>query len=126
MENTSSKIRLDKYLWAIRIFKTRTQAAAAIDSGKVKCNGQALKASRTVSIGDRYDIKAENKKWDIEVIGIIEKRVAFAEASQNYIDHSPLPDKNMAPTAFYFPTGKRNSKSGRPTKKDRRNLDNWL
>ena len=48
------KLRVDKYLWAIRIFKTRTQASAACDSGKVKQNGTAVKAAKNVAVGDEY------------------------------------------------------------------------
>jgi ribosome-associated heat shock protein Hsp15 len=62
---SGEKIRLDKYLWAIRIFKTRTQATAAIEDGKVKWNGTNIKPSRPVSLADRYDIKTEARKWTI-------------------------------------------------------------
>ena len=51
------KLRIDKYLWSIRLFKTRSQAAAACDSGKVKYNGDACKASKLVSVGDEYEVK---------------------------------------------------------------------
>ncbi|MEK0750759.1 S4 domain-containing protein, partial [Mycobacterium ulcerans] len=69
------KLRIDKYLWAIRIFKTRTQAAAACDSGKVKLQGVSVKASKTVVLGDQYEIKTDTRKWRIEVIGLLDKRV---------------------------------------------------
>ena len=123
MQNAAIKVRLDKYLWAIRLFKTRTQAAAAIDSGKIKLWGIAIKASRNVLLGDVYDIKTETRKWVIEVTGIIEKRVAFADAVQNYVDKTPPELLQAAPSAFVFPTGKRQSKQGRPTKKDRRDWE---
>ena len=65
------KLRLDKYLWAIRLFKTRTMAAAACDSGKVKFNGLQAKASKHVTIGDEYEVKTEAKRWRIKVAGTI-------------------------------------------------------
>jgi ribosome-associated heat shock protein Hsp15 len=120
------KLRLDKYLWAIRIFKTRTQAAAAIDSGKVKMAGNlAVKSSRQVSIGDRYEIKTPTRKWLIEVTGLLPTRVGYQEAIQHYVDLTPEADKQAKPaytSSFY--TGKRLSKTGRPSKKQRRDLNN--
>ncbi|MGC4101814.1 RNA-binding S4 domain-containing protein [Ferruginibacter sp.] len=61
------KLRLDKYLWAIRLFKTRSQAADACDKGKVKYNGDNCKASKTVNIGDEYEVKTEAKRWVIKL-----------------------------------------------------------
>ena len=122
----SAKVRLDKYLWAIRLFKTRTQAATAIDAGKVKYNGDAVKASRIVGIGDEYEIKTEARKWMIEVIGILDTRVQYTEAIKFYIDKTPPEMIEAQKSSFSFNTGKRMSKSGRPTKKDRRNLEDFL
>lgn len=121
------KIRLDKYLWAIRLFKTRTMAAAACDSGKVKFNGLQAKASRHVGISDEYEIKTEAKRWRIKVTGLLEKRVAYAEAVQHYIDITPEEElERIKFQAASFHTGKRQSKIGRPTKKERRDLDEFL
>ena len=121
------KVRLDKYLWAIRLFKTRTMAAAACDTGKVKFNGLQAKASRNVSIGDEYEIKTEAKRWRIKVTDLLEKRVAYAEAIQHYIDITPEEElERVKFQAASFHTGKRQSKIGRPTKKERRDLDEFL
>ena len=122
----NTKVRLDKYLWAIRLFKTRTQAATAIDAGKVKYNGDNVKASRIVGIGDQYDIKTEARKWIIEVKSIIDTRVQYSEAIKHYTDKTPPELIEAQKSAFSFNTGKRMSKSGRPTKKDRRSLDDFL
>ena len=65
------KLRIDKYLWAIRLFKTRSLAAEACNNGKVKYKGVNVKASKTVSIGEQYEIKTEAKKWLIEVTGLL-------------------------------------------------------
>ncbi len=121
------KLRLDKYLWAIRLFKTRTTAAAACDSGKVKFEGVQAKASRTVNAGDEYEVKTEARRWRIKVTGLLHKRVAFTEAINYYLDITPEEEiQRLQYTAASFHTGKRKSKIGRPTKKERRDLDNFF
>lgn len=121
------KVRVDKYLWSIRVFKTRTLASNACTKGKVKIGGENVKPSRAINRGDRLDIITDARTWNIEVTGIIEKRVKFSEAIENYKDHTPeelkVKDRPMA-TSFY--TGKRLSKVGRPTKRQRRDLDDFL
>ena len=120
------KVRLDKYLWAIRLFKTRSQASAAIDAGKVKHNGAPTKSSRSVGIGDEYDVKTEARKWIIEVTGILETRQAYSEAVKYYLDKTPLEIIEAQKSSFSFNTGKRMNKQGRPTKKNRRDLDEFI
>jgi ribosome-associated heat shock protein Hsp15 len=121
------KLRLDKYLWAIRLFKTRTMAAAACDSGKVKFDGLQAKASRNVIRGDEYEVKTEAKRWRIKVTGLLEKRVAAAEAVKNYLDITPAEElERLQYQAASFHTGKRQSKIGRPTKKERRDLEGFM
>jgi ribosome-associated heat shock protein Hsp15 len=123
----TEKLRLDKYLWAIRLFKTRTLAAAACDTGKVKFDGVQAKASRQVSAGDEYEIKTEAKRWRIRVTGLLYNRVAYAEAIKYYLDITPEEEiQRLQYQAASFHTGKRPSKIGRPTKKERRNLDDFL
>jgi ribosome-associated heat shock protein Hsp15 len=121
------KLRLDKYLWAIRIFKTRSQATTAIDEGKVRLNGVAVKASRAVAMGDRYDIKTPARKWTIKVTGLLHTRMNYEEAIKNYIDLTSEEDMQMNQRlGSSFFTGKRLSKTGRPTKKQRRDLSDLL
>lgn len=125
MEN--EKLRLDKYLWAIRVFKTRALAAEAIEKNKVKLDDQPVKAARPVKIGDVYQIKAEHRKWIIEVTGKLAKRVQYTEAVNYYKDITPPEDKEnpaFQPAAFH--TGKRLSKVGRPTKKQQRDIEDFL
>ncbi len=120
------KLRLDKYLWAIRLFKTRTMAAVACDSGKVKFDGAPAKASRKVNRGDEYEVKTEVKRWRIKVTGLLEKRVAASEATKNYMDITPEEEiQRSIYQAASFHTGKRQSKIGRPTKKERRDMDQF-
>jgi ribosome-associated heat shock protein Hsp15 len=123
----NEKLRIDKYLWAIRIFKTRSLAAEACGNGKVKCNGLHVKPSKTTNIGDRYEIKTQEKKLLIEITGLLQNRVQFSEAINYYMELTPLEEnQKIQNTAFVFSTGKRKSKKGRPTKKEKRNLDEFF
>jgi ribosome-associated heat shock protein Hsp15 len=118
------KLRLDKYLWAIRLFKTRSLAAEACEKGKVKLNGSSVKPAKQVNIGDEYEVKTEAKKWVIKVTGLLDHRVQFTEAIKFYLDITPEEEvQRLQYQAASFHTGKRQSKIGRPTKKERRDLD---
>lgn len=123
----NEKLRLDKYLWAIRLFKTRSQATRACDEGKVKLNGANVKPARQIALGDRYEVRTADRRWTIEVTGLLQKRMSYEEAIKNYADltseEDKLVNKHMG-TSFY--TGKRQSKTGRPTKEQRRGLDNFF
>lgn len=121
------KLRIDKYLWAVRLFKTRSLAAEACNNGKVKCAGINVKAAKPVNMGEQYEVKTEAKKWLIQVTGLLHARVQYAEAIKNYIDLTPQQEVDkIHSTAFVFNTGKRKTKQGRPTKKDKRNLDEFF
>ena len=127
MVSEKEKLRLDKYLWAIRLFKTRTMAAAACDSGKVKFNGLQAKASKHVTAGDEYEVKTEAKRWRIKVAALLHTRVKYEEAIKYYIDITPAEEiQRLQYQAASFHTGKRPSKIGRPTKKERRDLDDFF
>src|SRR4029079_12384827 len=120
------KLRLDKYLWSIRLFKTRSQAAEACDKGKVKYNGTGAKASKTVSVDDEYEIKTESKKWRIKVAGLLHNRVQYTEAINYYVDITPAEEiERIQFQAAAFHTGKRMSKQGRPTKNNKRDIDEF-
>jgi ribosome-associated heat shock protein Hsp15 len=123
----TEKVRLDKYLWAIRLFKTRSMAADACESGKVKFNGLQAKPARAVGIGDEYEVKTEAKRWRIKVTALLDKRLAYSEAIKYYIDITPEEElERIRFQAASFHTGKRQSKIGRPTKKERRDLDEFF
>ena len=121
------KLRIDKYLWAIRLFKTRSQAADACDKSKVKLNGENVKASKTVNVGDEYEVKTEAKRWVIKVSGLLDHRVQYSEAITYYTDITPADELDRIKfQAAVFHTGKRMSKQGRPTKKDKREIDGFM
>lgn len=127
MTEQKEKLRIDKYLWAIRLFKTRSQAADACDKGKVKFLGNTVKASKAVNIGEEYEIKTEARKWVIKVTGLLEKRAAYSEAIKHYTDITPAEALDVVKyQAESFHTGKRLSKVGRPTKKQRRDIGDIL
>ena len=121
------KLRIDKYLWSIRLFKTRSLAAEACEKGKVKYNGSSVKSSKNVHVDEEYEVKTEAKKWVIKVTSLLHNRVQYSEAINFYIDITPeeVDDKNQYQGAA-FHTGKRLSKVGRPTKKDKRELDGFM
>ncbi|WP_018613879.1 RNA-binding S4 domain-containing protein [Segetibacter koreensis] len=127
MAEPKEKLRIDKYLWSIRIFKTRSLAAEACEKGKIKLHGDSVKASKPVNVGDEYEVKTEAKKWIIKVTGLLANRVQYSEAIKHYIDLTPEEDPDLIKTqAASFHTGKRLSKIGRPTKKERRDLDDFV
>lgn len=121
------KLRLDKYLWAIRIFKTRALAAEACEKNKVRFNGNPAKASKPVHVGDEFEIRSEVRKWVIRVTALLYNRVQYSEAVKFYLDITPQEENaanNVQASAFH--TGKRLSKIGRPTKKQKRELDTFF
>lgn len=127
MSEQNGKLRLDKYLWSIRLFKTRSIAADACDKGKVKYNGDQAKASKNVHVDDEYEIKTENKRWRIKVTGLLHSRVQYSEAIKYYVDITPDEEvERLQYQAASFHTGKRLSKVGRPTKKERRDIDDFM
>jgi ribosome-associated heat shock protein Hsp15 len=123
----NEKLRLDKYLWAIRIFKTRTLATTACDDGKVKFSGLNVKPAKQVTVGDIYEIKTPARKWTIKVVDLLFDRVGFETAVKYYVDLTSEEDLQMnkrLTESFY--TGKRLSKTGRPNKKNRRDLNDFF
>ncbi len=121
------KLRIDKYLWSIRIFKTRSLAAEACDKGRVKLGGTSVKASKNVNVSDEYEIKTEERKWVIKVVDLLDHRVQYSEAIKYYLDLTPKEEnERMEMQTSSFHTGKRLSKIGRPTKKQRRDLEDFM
>jgi ribosome-associated heat shock protein Hsp15 len=117
-------VRADTWLWAVRMYKSRTLASEAIKGGKVKLNGQNFKPSHLVKIGEKFTLSIGTIKKIIEVTAFIEKRGSFELALKHYINHSPIRDKSeILPSAFFKVNIQRDRGSGRPTKKDRRDIE---
>jgi ribosome-associated heat shock protein Hsp15 len=119
----SEKLRIDKYLWAIRAFKTRSVSTEACKAGRVKFHGQNLKASHLVKIGEVYTVQKGSDKKVIEVIGLLERRVDAKTAVNFYKDLTPIEDTPAYKSMFHSPTLSRDRGTGRPTKRDRREID---
>lgn len=116
-------IRIDKYLWAIRAFKTRTLAADACKGGKVKMDGNAVKASREVKIGDIIELKVAGMNKVIEVKDIIKNRLKASLAVEKYDDLTPPEEQERVELIRQMKTEHRDRGAGRPTKKERRDID---
>lgn len=117
--NSSSRpVRIDAWLWAIRAYKTRSAATAACRAGHVKLNGNAAKAAAPVQPGDTVRVRQPGFERILEVRGLIAKRVGAEAASHFFTDHTP--ERPAAP-ALGIP--QRDRGTGRPTKKDRRELE---
>ncbi len=117
------EVRIDKYLWAIRAFKTRTEAADACKGGKVKVDGVSAKASRDVKAGEIIKIRKGAVEYTYRVVEPTEHRVGAAlvpQYAENLTPESEL-DKLKAPVETFFVT--RDRGAGRPTKKERREID---
>ncbi|MCT1524260.1 MULTISPECIES: RNA-binding S4 domain-containing protein [Sphingobacterium] len=119
----AEKLRIDKYLWAIRIFKTRSLATEACKAGRVKLNGQNVKPSYVVKVGETYQIQKGIERKVILVTGLLERRVDAKTAVQFYEDHTPVEETYAFKSTFHAPVLKRDRGTGRPTKKDRREID---
>jgi ribosome-associated heat shock protein Hsp15 len=120
------KIRIDKWLWAVRIFKTRSLAKKTIDAGKVKLNKEKIKASQLVSVGDEIEVKIGYFTKTLKVLDVIEKRVGAPIAQACYEDLTPEEKKpEFLKSAFIKPVAYREKGTGRPTKKDRRDIDKF-
>ena len=117
------KLRIDKYLWAIRIFKTRSLATEACKAGRVKLNGQNIKPSHEVKEGEVYQISKGIERKVIRVTGLLGNRVDAKTAVNFYEDQTPAEETHRFKSMFHAPVLKRDRGTGRPTKKDRREID---
>lgn len=120
------KLRIDKYLWAIRLFKTRSMATEACRAGKVKQNGTNIKASAIVSPGDVYQVSKGIEKKMIEVVELSFNRTDSPTALTKYKDITPVEETHAFKSMFQAPALKRDRGTGRPTKKDRRETDDLI
>ena len=114
--------RVDKWLWSVRLYSSRTVATDACAGGHVKVNGAPAKASTAVKVGDTVVAFAGGRERILEVVRIIEKRVSASIAAECVIDHSPPPPPREE---FVQPLFVRERGTGRPTKRDRRRLDTF-
>ncbi|QQL48255.1 RNA-binding S4 domain-containing protein [Mucilaginibacter ginkgonis] len=117
------KLRVDKYLWAIRLFKTRSLATEACKAGRVKLNGANVKASHEVKINELYNVAKGPERKIILVTGLLENRVDAKTAVNFYEDQTPVEQRAGFQSMFQAPQLRRDRGTGRPTKRDRREID---
>lgn len=113
--------RLDVWLWSVRLFRTRSAATDAVRGGHVRLNGEPVKPARTLKPGDRITVKEPGWVREFEVVELLAKRVGPKVAVEAYRDHSP-----ERPGHLSAPVGRRDRGAGRPTKRDRRDIERLM
>lgn len=121
LQPDSKPVRIDAWVWSVRMAKTRSEAADAVKAGHVKLNGNAIKPSQQVVPGDRVRVWRNHHEHDLEVLATVSKRVGAPIARTCYTDHAPPPP----PKEFMPSVPVRERGSGRPTKKERREMDKF-
>lgn len=115
-------IRIDKWLWAVRVFKTRTQSAEACRGGKVKIQGQNVKASREIKNGEVIEIQLGILKKTLKVKEVVKNRVAAKLVPDLAEDLTPVEEYEKLELLRQLNHEKRDRGAGRPTKKERRDI----
>jgi len=125
--DTSTRVRLDKWLWAARFYKTRALSAEAIDKGQVRVNGQVAKASREPRVGDTIEFRQGHDLRAVVVRGLSTVRGSAPVAQQLYEETSESVARRsaMAEQRRLAPEPALSQPMGRPTKRDRRSLKDW-
>jgi ribosome-associated heat shock protein Hsp15 len=121
---TPARLRVDKWLWAARFYRTRTLAAAAVEAGQVRVNGERVKPAHAVSTGNTVEVRRQGLAWSVIVTAIAERRGNAKDAALLYreTDESVATrEKAIAERNAALARG-----SGRPTKRDRRKLEDFL
>lgn len=121
-----TKVRIDKWLWAARLYKTRSLATTACEQGKISIGEQPVKPSRIVRPGDRIHIKRTGLTLQLDVIQAIDKRVGAKIIPEIYHDRTPPEELESFRARASRITIFRDPGTGRPTKKERRDLDDFF
>jgi ribosome-associated heat shock protein Hsp15 len=119
------KLRWDKYLWCVRLAKTRSLASELISKGKIKVNGESIKPSREVKLNDLISVQKNTATFTFKVVGFTDKRVGAQLVSNFLVDLTPQEELEKLKL---YQDAQRNYRQtdGKPTKKDRRELDDFL
>lgn len=112
-------VRVDVWVWSARLTKTRSQASAACRAGHVRVNGERVKPAQPVRVGDQVRVFHAGRERIVVIAQILRKRVGPPAAALAYVDNSPPPP----PREFTAPAAVRDRGAGRPTKRDRRELE---
>ncbi|MEP7763351.1 S4 domain-containing protein [Sanguibacter sp. 25GB23B1] len=119
MQDAGTQARVDSWVWAVRLFRTRTLAAAACKAGHVKVNGEKAKPATAVRVGDEVRVRGEGPERIVEVSRIVVKRVGATVAAECLVDRSPPPPPREEVAFVPY----RDRGAGRPTKRERRQID---
>src|SRR5262245_35561887 len=112
-------VRVDLWVWSIRLLKTRSMATNACRAGHVRVNDERAKPATSVKVGDEVRLRYDGRERVVIVKQVVRKRLGAAAAQECYTDNSPPPP----PREALIPIGRRERGAGRPTKRDRRELD---
>jgi ribosome-associated heat shock protein Hsp15 len=124
MSDEHDKLRIDKWLWAARFFKTRSLAVEAVESGKVTMNEVRLKPAKAIGVGDHLDIRLGQYHFEIEVLGLSNRRGPAPEAQKLYRE-SEKSKARRAEIAANLRALPQPTFKGRPTKRDRRDIERF-
>ncbi|MCF8338638.1 MAG: RNA-binding S4 domain-containing protein [Bacteroidales bacterium] len=119
------QVRIDKWLWAIRMYKTRSKSSSMCKKGKVDINDHEAKASSVVRVGDEVSVRIKTMTKTLRVTGLLDKRVSASVAAENYEDLTPQKEYDKLEKLREVNAEYREKGKGRPTKKERREID-WL
>ena len=123
MNSATSKLRIDKWLWAARFFKTRSLAAQAVEGGKAKLNQQRVKPAKEIHLGDSLELHMGNYTWEITVLGLSARRGPAEDARALYTESAESLQRRQAQIALRSIQVEPAAQiHGRPTKRDRRRL----
>ena len=123
MAEEENIVRMDKWLWAARLFKTRSVAADAIKGGKVKMDDNPVKPSREVKVGDIIQVQIEQLHKVVEVKTVVKNRVSPKQVPEVYNDLTPKEEYERIEFMHAYKTEWRDRGAGRPTKKERRMIE---
>ncbi|MEJ6499041.1 MAG: S4 domain-containing protein [Cryomorphaceae bacterium] len=119
-------MRADSFLWAMRLYKTRSIAVDAIKLGRVVMEGQPMKASRALRVGDAFEIRFTGYKRTFLVLDFPKSRVGAALVENFLKENTPMEEVEKRERIQLARKHQRNQGLGRPTKRDRRDLDDWI
>lgn len=118
--------RIDKYIWAVRLSKTRSQATELISKGKIKLNGVQVKPSRDVREGDEIQVSKNTAVFSYKIIGLLDKRVGAKLVADYLTDITPPEEIEKYKTYQLAQSAYREYGTGRPTKRDRKDIEDYL
>ena len=124
MTGETGKLRIDKWLWAARFYKTRSLAADAVEAGRVLIDAARVKPAKTLAVGDRLDIRIGQYRFDVEVLALSAKRGPAPEAQKLYRE-SEASRMQRAVLAAQIKAMPQSVFKGRPTKRDRREIERF-